>query len=126
DFRVDTIAASAGEIYEITFYSIYLFQSAAGTLLLAPTQDSDIFMGEDDLYNVFLEECRWDIANQLQGKNASFDKTGAEDRLFGTAKDPGLYHQYKIDHPSEAIKLQNVYYDINLFKKSRRGSSFRF
>jgi hypothetical protein len=118
DIRVDKIACSLGQIWEIEYYSKYLFRSTAGTWMAEPTDDGDIVNLDEDGYNILLNELAYLASQQLQGEDSSVDADFFREELYGkpatTASDEkiGLYDIYKEDHPSQAKKPRETYYDI--------------
>jgi len=115
DYRVDRIVCSSGEIWEIEYYSEYLFRSSAGTFQERTTDDTDIVNLNDDGYNLFINECAYLIAQQVQGANGQSDRDFFREELEGILPNSvktklGLYEKYKVDHPSQAIKRQQSYF----------------
>lgn len=104
DFRVDRIACSVGEIWEMVYYSKYLFRTSGGTWQETTSDDSDIINLDIEGYNLFLNECLKLIAQQIQGEDSGFDIEFSEKEL------KELYRIYKKDNPSQAIKKQDFYY----------------
>jgi len=119
DIRVDKIACAVGRIYEQEYYSENLFRSSAGTWKATPTSDNDIINLDEDGYNILIYECGLASAQQQKGKDAIFDKNYFKEELFGdgTPQKPGLYHRYKTDHPSEAMKPRAFYWRKSLYDK---------
>lgn len=123
DFRVDKISCSAGQIWEIAYYSENLFRSSAGVWKAKPTDDTDIVNLDEDGYNILLNECGKMMAQQQQGEDSKADLDFFRRELNGDFDSPsnegriGLYSQYSVDHPSQALKIVENYYNINLYKK---------
>lgn len=111
DFRFDKLSSSLGEIWEVVYYSKYLFQDSGGTWKNTVTADSDVVNLDDDGYNLFLFEALKCLSQQQQGKDAISDYNIAVNELAE------LYEPYKVNHPSEAIEKQEIYYDINRLKR---------
>lgn len=118
DFRLDKIACAAGEIWEIEYYSKYLFQTSGGTWQETTSEDTDYVNLDTDGLNLFENECGLNIAHQLEGQDSTFDVSyfmnvlglDEEGNITG-----GLYLKYIQDHPSEAIKPRGTYYDTELY-----------
>ncbi len=117
DFRVDKISSSLGEIYEIEYYSKYLFQSTGGTWKETTTEDTDIVNLDTDGYNLFLFECAFLIAQQMQGEDAGFDRSYFKEELYGDGRTKvGLYATYKGEHPSEVIRPRTSYWNPRTYR----------
>ena len=118
DLRLDKISCSAGKIWEIEYYSKYLFQSSGGTWKETTTDDGDYVNLDTDELNLFEYEVGMVMAQQIQGRDGASDyqffkqQLGLDDEgnIIG-----GLYLQYLQDHPSEAIRPREFYYDPNVY-----------
>lgn len=112
--RLDNIVVSIGSIYEIEYYSKYLFQTSAGTWQETTSADGDIINLDTESYNLFRYECALAIAQQLQGEDSNFDVNYFRTELYGdgSPRNPGKYKLYAMSNPSEAIKRQSSYYRI--------------
>lgn len=110
DIVVDYLSCSLGYIFEIEYYSEYLFRSSSGTFKEYPTDDTDILNLETDACNILTYECLMEIAQQLQGSDSSFDITFAKDKLFGNTQNKGLYGLYLEKYPDEAEPVISYYY----------------
>lgn len=107
DFRVDNIVSRRGSIFNIKYYSKFLFRSSAGTFQETVSNDSDIVNLDTTGQNLLLDKLTELAARQIQGKNSTFDyQTYLADYKEGIAK-------YKRTNKSEAIKTRATYYDIN-------------
>lgn len=106
DIRVDKIFSSLGQLWEIEYYSNQLFRSSAGAWKAAPTDDSDIVNLAEESYNLLLDQCGVVMAQQLSGESASSDIKFFEER-YDKNKD-----SYNWRFPSEALTVQDFYYDI--------------
>lgn len=113
--RVDNITFSLGRVFDIKYYSKYLFKSSAGVFLARPTSDSDTVIGDGDLNNIFLYELLKILAHQIEGEDSSFDINFANQNLNGdpNSSDPiqriGLYAKYRNEHPSYSKKAVTRY-----------------
>lgn len=118
DIRVDKIVASTGEIFEIEYYSKYLFTNSGGTRQGTFNDDADIVVLEDDAFNIYTNECGLLLSQQQKGKDARVDELFFRKELYGDPASPtvegrmGLYKAYKVDHPAESIKPKGFYYRI--------------
>ena len=116
DIRVDKIASSAGEIWEMEYYSKYLFQTSAGAWKETTNSDTDLVNLDTDALNIFEFECGLAVAQQLQGKDGTFDVQYFKDELYGDGRlKIGLYWKYEQDHPSEFIRPRENYYDTSVY-----------
>lgn len=104
DYRVDNIVSQLGDLFDLIYYSKFLFRNTSGTFIEKPTLDSDIVNLDTDSYNILLSQVALKASQQIQGEDAVFDVT-----LFREEYD-GLVSQYKKEHPSERIKKQDSYY----------------
>ena len=117
DFRVDKFGASSGEIWELEYYSDYLFKTSAGTWQQTTADDNDYVNLDTDALNIFEYECLLAISQQNQGEDAVFDRNFAKEQLYGdnTMTNPGLYSKYLEDHMSQAIPERKTYYRLGLY-----------
>lgn len=115
DIRVDNILCSLGTIFDVKYYSKYLFKTAAGVLIAQPTTDTDYVICDADSINIFLFECLDEIAHQVEGEDSTFDMTQASKKLYGDPRaiDPvgrvGLYARYRAEHPAQNKKAVTNY-----------------
>lgn len=112
--KMDSVVSSIGKIFELEYYSKYLFRNSSGTYLETPTSDTDIVNLDYDGFNILTYEIGELLAQELQGQDGSFDKNFFFDKLHGdgTERNPGLYKQYKDNHPSESMPIKKYYYRI--------------
>lgn len=110
DFRVDNIVCSLGSIFDLEYYSDYLFRTSGGTWIESPTDLSDIVNLGVDSINIWLYEVQMEISQQQKGANAVFDLGFARTKLFGDGANPGLYAQYRTNHPEEFIQPKRNWY----------------
>jgi len=119
DIRVDKISCSAGEIYEIVYYSNCLFRTSGGTWSNTISDDTDYINLDEEAYNILIFECGKAISQQMQGEDAKFDYQYFEQELFGDPSNrrekPGLYAMYKSKYPSERIKARTYYWRKRTF-----------
>lgn len=107
DLRIDNIVVRRGYIYNIEYYSKYLFQNSAGTWKEETDDDSDIVNLDTESYNIYLfkvaEHC---FAQIDESKN---DEGDYRQRYIDAVT------QYQRDNKSEAKKEKSTYY--TLFKR---------
>ncbi len=73
DYRVDNIVSNLGEIYEIDYYSKFLFQNTSGTNLEEVSAATDTINLELEGYNCLLYKVMELAAPQIQAEDAAFD-----------------------------------------------------
>ncbi len=118
DHRVDSITASLGEIYEIAYYSKYLFQNTSGTYLEEVSAVTDTINLELEGYNCLLYKTLELAAPQIQAEDAGFDLALYERKYIEAKK------KYISKYPSERIVPKMKYY--RSFKPQSRRVSDRF
>ena len=102
--RVDSITAKLGSIFEIEYFSTYLFRSLAGTWKEKPTLDTDLINLDMDAANLLLYETAELIAQELQGEDSSFDLN------YWINKKQDVWKTYQINNKSQAQKKRLDYY----------------
>lgn len=118
DFRIDNIISSIGKIFEIEYYSKFLFRTSGGTWIESHTDDTDIINLDTESYNLLISECMLAISQQVQGEDSNFDIAYFKNHLYGDASSPdqtrrrGAYKQYMMQNPSESIQIQSSYYRV--------------
>lgn len=116
NIRIDALTSSIGEIFEIVYYSKFLWRTAANVFIEKPTAADDIVNLDEDAYNIYINELGFLASQQLQGEDSSFDTTFFEKELYGTKvrgkNKPGLYEIYNKRHPSERLRQQDLTYRI--------------
>lgn len=112
DFRIDQIFSSVGEIFEIVYYSKYLFRNSSGVWLETPSDDTDIVNLDTDSYNILLYETARLVTQEVGGADAKNDLQYYTAMLYGGMGMKGLYNLYKDSNLSQAEKFQSVYYRI--------------
>ena len=114
--RLDNITANIGTLYELSYYSNYMFRDSSGNWLEAPTADTDILNLSPTSYKIFEAEMCRIITQQVQGAMGAFDFAYWNNKLEGVKNDPdqpGLYDQYLIQFPSERIESETNYYNVS-------------
>lgn len=112
DFRIDSITAGIGEIFEIYYYTDSIFKGTDGTYKTVPTLDTDVIQLETDAYNIMLYECVYLLSQELQGENGAFDESFFRRILDGDATKVGLYRRYGMSYPSQNKKARSSYYKL--------------
>jgi len=112
--RLDNITANLGTLFNIAYYSNYLFRTATGTWIDKPTVDSDILNLSPVSYKIYEAEISRIITQQVQGAMGVFDYTYWNNQLEGadgTGETSGLYFDYNMQFPSERLEGSTSYYD---------------
>ena len=104
--RVDSIVARAGTIYEMLYYSKYLFRTTAGVWIEKPTLGTDIVNLDIDGLNLLVYEIAELVAFELQKRDSSFDVQ------YWTKKKADTWADYKRRNKSRALKRQRSYYPM--------------
>lgn len=107
--RLDNIVAALGTLYDIEYYSNYLFRSAAGSWKGKPTIDTDLVNLSPTSYKIFEAEISRIITQQVEGAMGVFDFTYWDNHLED--EETGLYAQYATQFPSERFDAQTSYHD---------------
>ena len=115
DFRLDKLSSSIGEIWDVIYYSKYLFQTSDGTWQESVTDDTNVINLDTDGYNLFLFEALKAISQQQQGKDARADY------VYATGELATLYPIYETNHPTEALSQQESYYSMSNLKRGVNG-----
>lgn len=120
---IDNWTNSFGQIYEMEYYSEYLFRTAAGAWISRPTDDTDLINVGPLSYEILKTEMMIDItqiirtgtvrANELADWRMMLNGTSASRWV----KDPpykGLYADYQTKFPSSAIATVTRTYDFDV------------
>ena len=115
DIRVDKIFVALGVVFELEYYSKFLFRTPGGVWQGTIENDETTIELDDSEYNIFLYESLMEAAQQSEGEDATFDMRYAKLQLFGDPSnkdDVGLYKLAKQEHPSESMRGRSTYYKI--------------
>lgn len=115
-FRLDNIVSQLGSIYEIEYYSKYLFRSSAGTFQETVSDDEDIVNLDTDSYNLLFNLVAYYAAQQQQGSNSGFD---ANFFLQQYEQDKA---RYIAKNKSQVMKPRQEYYSM----PKRRATFIRY
>jgi hypothetical protein len=118
DIRVDKLTVSLGEIYELEYYSNYMFQSSGGTWKEKASSDSDVINLDQLAYQIYVMETAKAVVQQVKTQQAKSDLAFLNEELYGDPRKQkmGLYDIYEEQHPSEAIKKQSFYWDSEVYE----------
>jgi hypothetical protein len=126
--RLDNITAHIGTLYDVNYYSNYVFRTSAGTWIEQPTSDSDLVNLSSLSYKIFEAELCKMITQQIQGSMGGFDFTYWNLQLEGDGRNQlGLYEQYGNQYPSEREESQTDYYTfssdpLGVYDEARNGA----
>jgi hypothetical protein len=105
--RIDSIVSSLGALYEIEYYSGWIFRDATTNAFLETiTSDTNVLNLNTDSYNLLVNKCALLIAQQLGGSNAGFDTT------FFVKEYADEKARYLQKYKSEALTTQESYYNM--------------
>ena len=125
--RLDNITAHIGTLYDINYYSNYVFRNTTGTWIEEPTSDNDYLNLSSLSYKIFDAELSKLITQQKQGSMSNFDYNYWNTMLEGDGNNiEGLYDQYLRQFPSErtegAVQYYNFLQDLDqYYNEDERG-----
>jgi len=102
--RVDSIVAQLGKIYELVYYSKYLFKSSSGVWQEEPLDDGDIINLDVEGRNLLLYECCYLVGQEFGGEDSSFDTN------YWEGKRNEAWKKYMQTYKTERRKPQVSYY----------------
>lgn len=120
---IDNWTDALGNLYEIEYYSEYLFRTSAGVWINQPSDDSDLVNVGPASYEIFLAEMMIDVTKQIRiGDVQAAELTDWRLMLNGQpqsryVKDPpyhGLYADYLRQYPSSRILTITKTYDFDV------------
>jgi len=115
DYRIDDIVAQVGTVFEIVYYTKYMFRDAlTGAFLENVDDDSNLINLDTETYNILLYEAMLLVGPQVQGEDTGFDTSFYSSMLFGdgSAENIGMYRLYKGLYKSETEKPRQNYYKM--------------
>lgn len=104
--RLDNIVAANGSIYELEYYSKYIFRDSVGAFKEKPTAETDLINLDTDSYQVYLNKLALLAAQVQQGKDSAFDLG-----FFRGQYADSLLEYYR-KYPSQAQKVVGSYYKV--------------
>lgn len=120
--KVCNIVSTIGYIFELQYYSKYLFRNASTNAfqetVTDSTDDALIINLDTDSYNLLFNKVAFFVSQALQGADAAYDAT-----FFDSEYNKALI-QYKKLNPSEALKKGEVYYRMPKKSFSRFNPGF--
>lgn len=101
DYRFDHIIVKSGQIFDLIYYSKYLWQNSSGTYLEDSTADTDLLNADTEEYNLIIEKCTEWAAREIRE---------SEDAIFASQRFDKLVKEYRKNYRGERIAPQNTYY----------------
>lgn len=118
DFRLNSITSQLGTIYEIAYYSKYLYRDfTTGAFQETVTADSNIINLDTDSYNLLFNLVGYYVSQQVQGANSSFDSAYFLKEYTDAKK------RYVAKIKSQVIKPTQQYYSMPPKKRRSRRIS---
>ena len=106
DIRVDNLVIRLGSIYDIEYYSKFIFKSSAGTWKEEEDDDTDEINLDTDSYNLLLDKIMTIVAPQISGVDSGFDFEVAREKYQTNMV------RYKGNNKSQIQKPKVHYYRI--------------
>ena len=117
--KVCNITFGLGYIFEIVYYSKYMFRDATTNAfqetVVDATDNTKIINLDTESYNLYFNKCAYFIAQQLQGADAQYDA------IFWDNEYQAALARYKAQNPSETMLKATQYYAL---KKKGYSSGF--
>lgn len=109
--KVCNITAGLGYIFEIVYYSKYMFRDPSTnafqeTVVDTATDSTKLINLDTESYNLFFNKCAFYIAQQLQGADAEYDA------IYWDNEYQAALARYKAQNPSESMLKATQYYAI--------------
>ena len=106
ELRIDNMVYRYGELYNIEYYSKFLFRTSAGIWQETVSDDSNIVNMDTDSYNIILDKCAELASRQIAGTDSNFDyQTYIADYREGVRR-------YQYQNKTEVNKAKNIYYRV--------------
>lgn len=103
--KLDNISSKLGKIYEIEYYSKYLFRnSSTGVFQETVLSNDDLINLDTETYNVFLWQVVLQMVQQQFGKDSGFDLNEYKEKYYLALK------RYKALYKGEKSKPRSTYY----------------
>lgn len=103
DYRFDHVIVKLGAIYNLIYYSKYLWQNSSGTYLENSTADTDYLNVDTEEYAMIIAKCTELAATEVRED---------ADRMAASVKFEKLRREYRRSYRSEALPILNTYYNI--------------
>ena len=106
DIRTDSLTVHLGEIYDVAYYSKFLFRDSSGTWIEDHTADDDNVNLDTESYNLLLYKIAELAAQQIQAEDATFDIS------YFAQKYALMLNRYKAQYKSQVEKPLQRYYSM--------------
>ncbi len=120
--KVDTVKSTLGFIFQLQYYSKYLFRNATTNVFqetVTDATDNNLVINLDtDSYNLLFNKVAFFVAQTLQGADAAYDATFFDSEYMSSLE------KYRKLNPSEAIKKSESYYTMPKKSFSRFNPGF--
>lgn len=120
---IDSWTNAFGQLYEIEYYSEYLFRSSSGAWKAVPDSDTDLVNVSPSSYEILKTEMMVDITQIIRTGSARISEL-SDWRIMLNGQPPnryirdpqyrGLYADYIANFPSSAIPTRTAYYQFDL------------
>ena len=108
--KVCNVTSNPGYIFELQYYSKYLFRNASTNAFqetVTDASDNAVIVNLDtESYNLLFNKTAFYVAQSLQGADAAYDAA------FWDSEYQNALKNYKGQNPSEIIKKTEVYYQM--------------
>lgn len=108
--KVCNITSNPGYIFEVQYYSKYLFRNASTNAFqetVTDATDNSVIVNLDtESYNLLFNKTAFYVAQALQGADAQYDA------VFFDSEYQAALKRYKAQNPSEVIKKSETYYQM--------------
>lgn len=91
----------SGQYNNVLYYSKYPWQTNAAVWIENSTVDTDYLNADTEELQVFVEKCKIELYRDLK----DYDQMKIAEQKYEQAK-----NNYKLNYPSEAIKMEQYYY----------------
>jgi hypothetical protein len=122
-FKVDSLVSTLGFIYELQYYSKFLFRNPTTNAFqetVSSSMDNSLIINLDtDSYNLLFNKVAFYVAQSLQGADAEYDAD------YWQTEYANALAKYKAENPSESIKKAESYYTMPN-KSYNRFQSYQF
>lgn len=113
--RIDAVTSSLGTLFEVGYYSKYLFRDAVtGAFQETVTSDTNLLNLDTDSYQIYFNQCMVLACQQKQGVDAL-----AADLPFFQQSYRDSIDSYQAKYPSQTQKTSNPYYNFRKQSYSR-------
>lgn len=106
DIRADRVIARLGQIWEIEYYSKYIFSNSGGTFQENVDDDTNTVNLDTDSYNLLLNKCAEYSAQQQSAENSSFDASYFKSEYLNGIS------SYQSANKKQGMPTQNIYYNV--------------